>query len=191
MESRRRAAFSTVSASAMTKDWPVGCHDLVAERAWAEEIPLVAGDVEKDRDATIWLGAGFPDEGDPGLDHPPVHGLEVVDAEEEPDAAGYLTTHRGALAFPIGAGDQDSRLGARRPDNNPPLGAPVVGQRWRVLHQVEAEHLGEERDGRVVLVNDQGNQIDLHDSRLDETISIRCKAAVVRSALTTGRSRGG
>jgi hypothetical protein len=50
--------------------------------ASAEEIPPVAGDVEKDRYPAVRFGAGFPDEGDASLEHPAVRRVEVVDAEE-------------------------------------------------------------------------------------------------------------
>jgi len=34
-------------------------------------------------DAAVWFGTGLPDEGDAGLDQPPVRGVEVGDAEDE------------------------------------------------------------------------------------------------------------
>ena len=49
---------------------------------------------------------------------------------------------------------------AGRPDDHPPLRPTIIGQRWRVLHQLEAE-TDEERDRRVVLVDDQGHQLDV------------------------------
>ena len=81
--------------------------------------------------------------------------VEVLDAQEEPDAAGELVPDRARL-LAVGAGEQEAGLGTRRPHDDPALGRPVVGQRRRVLDELEAERVDEERDRRVVLVDDQG-----------------------------------
>lgn len=128
----------------------------------AEEVPPVAGDVEEDRDPAIGLGPWFPDEGDTGPGHPSVSGVEVVDTEEEPDPAGYLVTDSGTLVFSVGARERNPGLGTRGPHDDLPLGSPVIGQRWGVLDEVEAEYVAEERDRRVVVIDNQGNQVDLH-----------------------------
>jgi hypothetical protein len=94
--------------------------------------------------------------------------MEVIDAEEESDTAGCLVTHNSALTVAIRSGEKKSRLRARRSYDDPPLGAPVIRQRWRVLHEVEAQHSGEESDRGIVVVDDQGNQVDLHRSSLEE-----------------------
>lgn len=47
--------------------------------------------------------------------------------EEEPDPAGYLVTDSGPLVFSVSAGEQNSGLGAGRPDDNPPLGLLIIG----------------------------------------------------------------
>jgi hypothetical protein len=57
---------------------------------WRRGDPTGCRNVEKDRDPAIGLGPRFPDEGDTSLGHPQVSGVEVVDAEEVPDPAGYL-----------------------------------------------------------------------------------------------------
>ena len=128
----------------------------------AEEVPRVASNVEEDRNPPIGLGPRFTDERDASLNHLPVNGVEVVNAEEEPDPAGYLVTDRGTLVFSVSASEQNPGVGTRRSDDNPPFGSPVIRQRRGVLDEVEAEYVGEERDRRVVLVDDQGNQVDLH-----------------------------
>jgi hypothetical protein len=128
----------------------------------AEEIPPVTGDVEEDRDPTVRFDARLPNERDSGLGHPLIRGVEVIDAEEESDSAGDLLPDRPGLAFPVRPSEKDARLCAGRPDDHPALGAPVVGERRRVLHEVEPECSGEELDSRVVLIHDHSNQVDLH-----------------------------
>jgi hypothetical protein len=48
----------------------------------------------------VGFRARFRHGGDAGLDHPPVRGVEVIDAEEESDHAGCLVTDGGTLVFP-------------------------------------------------------------------------------------------
>jgi hypothetical protein len=56
----------------------------------------------------VGFRARFRRGGDAGLDHPPVRGVEVIDAEEE-----CLVTDGGTLVFPVGSGEQDcARVGA-------------------------------------------------------------------------------
>ena len=128
----------------------------------AEEIPPVTRDVEEDRDPTVRFGARLSNERDSRLDHPLIRGVEVIDAKEESDSAGDLLPDRHGLAFPVRPSEEDARLRAGRPDDHPALGAPVVGERRRVLHEVEPECSGEELDSWVVLINDHRNQVDLH-----------------------------
>jgi hypothetical protein len=88
--------------------------------------------------------------------------VEVVDTKKEPDSVSCLIGDGCSLAFSICTSKAKTRLRSRRADDYPPLGPPVVGERRRVLDEVEAEYTGEERDGGVVLVNDHGNQVNLH-----------------------------
>ena len=62
----------------------------------AEEVPPVAGDVEEHGDPAVDLGAWLGDELDAGRHHSRVGGVEVVDPEEEPDAAGDLVADASA-----------------------------------------------------------------------------------------------
>jgi hypothetical protein len=128
----------------------------------SKEIPPVTGDVEKDRDTAVRSGARLTNERDAGPGHPLIRAVEVIDAKEEPDSTGRLVTNGPSLAFSVCASKKDACLCAGRADDHPALGAPVVGERRRVLDEVEPEYAGEEFDGRVVLVNDQSNQVDLH-----------------------------
>ncbi|BCJ51915.1 hypothetical protein Asp14428_33900 [Actinoplanes sp. NBRC 14428] len=155
--------------------------NLVARRVLAdlgssEEVPPVSGDVEEDGDATIGFGTRWAYEGNASLGHPPVRIVEVINAKEEPDPSGRLMTDGRALVFSIGAGKQKPGLRAGRADDHPAFGPSVVGERRRVLDEVEPEYAGKEGDGRVVLVNDQGHQVDLHSGR------VRVAMPLVRTA---------
>ena len=88
------------------------------------------------------------DELDPGLAPALIARLELVDAHEQPDTPGELVLDRSLLAIAVGAREQQPRPGARRPHDDPTLGAPICrGQRRRVLDQLEAEDVDEEPDG--------------------------------------------
>ena len=141
----------------------------------SEEIPPVSGDVEEDSDAAVGFGTRRAYEGDAGLGHPPVSSVEVIDAQEEPDPSGCLMTDGRALVLSVGAGKEEPSLRAGRADDHPAFWPPVIGERRRVLDEVEAEYTSEEGDGRVVLINDQRNQVDLHPG------SVRMAASVVRA----------
>jgi hypothetical protein len=54
----------------------------------AEQVPLGAGDVKEHGDTPIGLRTRLRQELDPGVDHALTRGVEVVDAQEEPDPAG-------------------------------------------------------------------------------------------------------
>src|ERR1700761_1323656 len=83
------------------------------------EVPAVAGDVEEDGHPAVGLVARLGDELHAGRRHPPVRGVEVLDLEEEADAPGDLVTDGCGLALAVRAGQQDARLGAGRPDDEP------------------------------------------------------------------------
>ncbi len=55
-----------------------------------------------------------------------------------------------------------ARPAAGRAHDDPPLGAAVVGERGRIFDEVEAQGVDEERDGRVVVVDDDRDQVDVH-----------------------------
>ena len=128
----------------------------------SEEIPPVSGNVEEDGNSTVGLGTRSTNESDTGLGHPPVYGVEVIDMKEESDPTGCLVTNCRTLVFAVGASKKEPCLRVGRANYHPALRPPVVGERRRVLHQFESEYTGKEGDGGVVLVNDQGNQVDLH-----------------------------
>jgi hypothetical protein len=143
----------------------------------SEEVPPVSGNVEEDRNSTVRLGTWCTNESDTGLGHPPVHSVEVIDTKEESDPSGCLVTDGRTLVFAVSAGEEKPGLCAGRADDHPALRPPVVGERRRVLDEVEPEYAGEEGDSAVVLVNDQGNQIDLHVvQRTPDRVVSACRA---------------
>ena len=88
------------------------------------------GDVAEDDDPAVGLGAGFDEELDPGGCHALVAGVEVLDAQEESDPAGVLVAERRDLMFAVSAGEEDAGLCAGWADNDPPIGAAIVGAGW-------------------------------------------------------------
>jgi fructosamine-3-kinase len=125
----------------------------------AEKIPPVAGDVEEDDDSAVWLDPRRRDELDARRRHTGQGVIEVVDLQKETDPAGQLVSYDRHLVVTVGAGEQDARVGPGRPDDDPSFRAAIVGERGRILDQLEAEHVDEEGDRRVVLVNDDGHQV--------------------------------
>lgn len=143
----------------------------------SEEIPTVTGDIEEDCDSTVGLGMRWANEGDAGLGHPPVRRVEVIDTEEESDSSRYLVTDGRALPLAVCAGKKKPSLRAGRTDDHPALRSSIVGERRRVFYEVEPEHAGEEGNGRVILIDDQGHQVDLHPGSIRTVVaSPRCRA---------------
>ena len=104
---------------------------------------------------------GNDDELDTRGHHPFERSLEVVDAQEEPDPSGRLLPDRRRLVVAVGASEQDAGLGAGRANDDPSFRAAVVRQRRGVLDQFEPEHIDEELDRRVVLLDDDRDQPDV------------------------------
>ena len=69
------------------------------------------------------------DELDPVVEQAPTGRVEVVDVEEEADAAGELSADGAGLLVAVGVGEEQAGLGARRADHDPALLAAVVGRR--------------------------------------------------------------
>lgn len=116
----------------------------------------------------IWLGAGLVEELDPVIEHAAIGGVEFVDAEEQADASGELSSNRCSLAFTIGPSEEQTGNSARRPNHDPSLRASVAGERWRILDEFEAQRLYVEADGAVVIVDDDGRVLDVHPSNVDD-----------------------
>jgi hypothetical protein len=94
--------------------------------------------------------------------HPPVAAREVFDPQEEADPTSRLVADDGSLPTAIGAGQQDPRRGPWRAHHDLAFGGPVASHRRRVLDKIEAERIGEEADRLVVVVHDDGDQVDMH-----------------------------
>lgn len=93
----------------------------------SKEIPPVSGNVEEDCNSTIGLGTRCAHEGDAGLGHSAVRGVEVVDTKKEPDPSGRLMTNGRTLVLAVGAGKKKPGF-ARRVAALPPT---VSGaRRW-------------------------------------------------------------
>ena len=94
--------------------------------------------------------------------------IEIVDAQEEPDATCELVTNRSRLSVTIGF--RKEQTGAAivpvaatgRADDDPSLWATVVGQRRPIFYELESESLDKESYGFVVVVNDQRDKIKFH-----------------------------
>ena len=78
-----------------------------------EQIPAIAGDVGEHRDAAVRFRARLADELDSGGPHPLVGRVEVLDAQEQPDAARELAADRRGLFLAVGARQQDAGPRAR------------------------------------------------------------------------------
>ena len=72
------------------------------------------------------MSRGSDDELDGVGEHPLPGGIEVVDAQEQPDPARELVADGLLLAVAVGLGEQQPRLRARWADDDPPLRPAVV-----------------------------------------------------------------
>jgi hypothetical protein len=142
---------------------------LISSRRRCEEVPPVPGDVEKHGDTTAPFLARLRDELHAGLAHPVVGRLEVVDAQEQPDATRELVADGPHLPLAVRAGEQERGRGAGRSHDHPALRTSVVGQGRRVLHELEAENVNEESNCLVVVVDDEGDLLDVHAEQTTTT----------------------
>ena len=87
---------------------------------------------------------------------------EAVDVKEEADPPGCLPADHRGLVVAVRLGEQQAGDGPGRPDDDPSLGPPVIGQGRGVLGQLEAQDVGEEPDGRVVFADHDGDETEMH-----------------------------
>jgi hypothetical protein len=127
--------------------------------------PPVPCDVGEDCDLTVGLASWFGDELDALAQHSRVSRVEVIDSEEQPDTAGELISHCGRLPFAIGLRQQHRACRSGRTYDDPPFRPSVIGLGWRVLYEFEAQGIDEEPDGVVIVVNDQGELLEVHASQ--------------------------
>jgi hypothetical protein len=107
-------------------------------------------------------------EPDPGGDHPAVGVIEILDLEEETDPARGLLPDDGSLVLSVRSGQQQASGGAGRPYRNPPLRASVVRQREGILDELETQCAGEEIDRRVILVDHDGDEAEMHRDSIEQ-----------------------
>ena len=99
------------------------------------------------------------------IEHAAIVGVEVLDSKEQSDASGELSSNCRSLAPAVGPSKEETGLSARRPHDNPPLRPPVVGERWRILDEFEAQCLHVEADGAVVVVDDDRRVLEVSVER--------------------------
>ena len=155
-------------------------------RMRAEKVPFVAGDVEKYSDAAIRFGARCREEPHTCGCHPRVRGLKVLYLEEETHPAGDLLPDDDGLVFSVSLHEQQAGRRLWRTDYHPSLGTPVVGLGRGVLHELEAQTVHEEADGRIVLADHDGNEAEMHDASIGDR---PCPAAIAHSACAAVNSR--
>jgi hypothetical protein len=71
-----------------------------------EKVPLVASDVDEDRNVAVRLIAGLGEELDPVIEHAAMAGVEVVDAKKQSDASGELSSNCCSLALTVGLSEE-------------------------------------------------------------------------------------
>jgi hypothetical protein len=130
--------------------------------ARAEEVPTIAGTVEKDGDPTVGFAPRGSDETYARRSHPPIGSIEVVDAKEEGHPARGLGPDDRRLTFVVRTGQQDPRSRPRWSHNDPAFGLSLFGVGWRILDEIKAQSVDEELDCGVVLVYDEGDQVEVH-----------------------------
>ena len=133
-----------------------------------EQIPAVAADIQKHRDAPVGLGARLRHELHPGGPHPMQRGVEVVDAKEEPDPPRELLSHRRRLRLTVGLSEKQAGAGSRRSHDDPPLRPTVVGGCGRVVDELKPQRTNEEVDRAVVVLDDQRHQFEVHARQATE-----------------------
>ena len=84
--------------------------------------------------------------------------IKVVHAQKQADTSGELIAHDRTLPIPIGASEQDAGRRATRADHDPPFGPAVVGQRGHIFDELELQHVHEERNGRIVFTDHEGDE---------------------------------
>jgi hypothetical protein len=149
---------NTRSTSFLLRQWG----SWVLSSTVAEKIPQVAPRVPEDADAAVGLVPGRADHLAARAHDAGQRAVEVFDAKEQPNAAGELTADQVRLILTIGAGEYEPGAAVGRSYYHPPRGAPVGRRRRGVLREDEAKWAGEELDGGVVLVDDQGHELERH-----------------------------
>jgi hypothetical protein len=127
-----------------------------------KQIPAVAGVVEKDGYPPIGLHSWLSYDTYSRRDDPFENAIEVFNPEEESYASSNLVSHSGFLLWTLRTSQDDARMSASRTYDDPPLGVTEFGLGRRVFEQLQAEDPNEERDGRVIVVNQDSDEIEVH-----------------------------
>ena len=134
----------------------------------ADKVPFVASDVGKYSDVAVGFDARRGEELHARRYHPRIRGVEVLDLEEETHPPGGLLPDGGGLLVSVSPGEQHAGRGTGRPDYDPPLGPPIVGQGRGVLRKLEAQPVHEETDSRVILADHDGNEAQMHGASIGD-----------------------
>jgi len=126
---------------------------------------------------TVMFGARCREELHARGCHSRVRGVEVLDMEEETHPPGGLLPDDGGLVFAVSPREQQAGRGTRWPDYHPPLGVPVVGAGRGILHELEAQYVHEEADGRVVLPDHDGDEAEMHSASIGDRPGSRAEDA--------------
>jgi hypothetical protein len=116
----------------------------------------------------VRLGARYREELHARGCHSRIRGTEVLDMEEETHPPGRLLPDDSGLVFAVSTREQQAGRGTWWPDYHPPLGTPVGGPGRRVRHQLEAQYVHEEADGRVVLPDHDGDEAKVHAASIGD-----------------------
>jgi len=136
-----------------------------------KKVPTVAGNIHEDDDLPVRLLPRLGQELHVHAAHPLVGSLEVVNAQEQPDAAGELISDHPRLALTVRLREQQRGRCAGRSHHDPPLGsAAASGQGRLVLNELEAEDVYEEPDGLVVVVDKERELFKVHPLRMTTAI---------------------
>ncbi len=159
----RREASERGSNETSKSGYAAGSGVSIAGRGWffwgggLQEIPLVAIEVFEDGDGAVSLLARSFEETDAARLIGFVVAPEVVGVEkEEYAAAGLIADGEGLLRSCGFCQEKSGAVGTGRSDEEPAL---VAGER-SVLKQAEAEFLGEELDGFIVIANNESQVRD-------------------------------
>ena len=134
----------------------------MALRCGTDLVPFVTSDVEEYGDVAIGFGTRCRDELNTRGCHPLICGFEILDVEKETHPASGLLPDESGLILAVSPREQQAGGGTWRPDHDPPLGTPVIGQGRGVLHEIEAQHVHEEADRGVILADYEGNEAEMH-----------------------------
>ncbi len=119
-----------------------------------KEIPLVAVEIFKHGDGAVGFLAGSFEEIYTGGLHEAIVSPEMIGVKEEEDAAGGLIADLLQLLRSVGLSQEQA--GAMRPGRCDDEQAFASGKS-RILDDAEAEGFGEEREGFVVIADEEGN----------------------------------